>query len=48
MDKQYEGSAPPGHKVGAMVTNGTGKAQVRKASVTPTPSDKGNEGRGKG
>lgn len=48
MDKQYEGSAPPGHKVGSMPTSGTATPKVRKQSVSPSPSDKGNEGRGKG
>jgi hypothetical protein len=48
MDKQYEGSAPPGHNVGSTPTNGCATPKVRKASVTPTPSDKGNEGKGKG
>lgn len=33
---------------GEKVSCGTGPAKVRKASVTPTPSDKGQSGRGKG
>lgn len=48
MDKQYEGSAPPGHNVGKQPTSGTGKPKVRKASVVPSPSDKGSSGKGKG
>lgn len=48
MDKQFEGSAPPGHNVGKQPTAGTAKPKVRKASVTPTPSDKGSFNKGKG
>jgi len=43
MDKQVEGT-----KVGAAVTNGCATPKVRKQSISPKPSDKGNEGRGKG
>ena len=47
---QLEGSSPgvAGTNVGASVTSGTGTAKVRKASVTPTPSDKGSMDKGKG
>jgi len=46
---QLEGSMPPTSKGGtAKVTNGTMTPKVRKQGVSPTPSDKGNFGRGKG
>lgn len=45
---QYEGSAPPNHNVGTKVSSGTATPKLRKASVTPTPSDRGNMDRGKG
>lgn len=49
MANQLEGSMPPGAKGGAPVTSGTtAKPKLRKQSVSPSPSDKGNEGRGKG
>ena len=48
MSKQLEGSMPPGAKGGAKVTSGTGPVKLRKQSVSPSPSDKGNSGRGKG
>ena len=49
MKGQLEGTMPPSSKGGtAKVTNGCGSAKVRKQSVSPSPSDKGNSGRGKG
>jgi hypothetical protein len=33
---------------GKPVSSGTATPKLRKASVSPTPSDKGNYGRGKG
>ena len=48
MSNQYENSAPPGHKVGQKVTSGTATPKLRKTSVSPSPSDKGNSGKGKG
>ncbi len=49
MSNQVEGSSPPGHKVGSKVTSGTtATPKLRKTSVSPSPSDKGQSGRGKG
>ena len=47
---QYEGSNPnvAGVKVGAKVTSGTATPKLRKQSVSPSPSDKGSSGNGKG
>ena len=50
MKGQYEGSSPnvANTKVGAKVSSGTAKPRLHKASVSPSPSDKGNSGKGKG
>ena len=48
MSKQLEGSMPPGAKGNAPVTSGTATPKLRKTGVSPSPSDKGNHGRGKG
>lgn len=47
---QLEGTNPnvAGVKRGKEPTSGTASVKVRKASVSPSPSDKGNMGRGKG
>jgi len=47
---QLEGSNPnvAGVKVGAKVTSGTATPKLPKVAVSPTPSDKGSEGKGKG
>lgn len=49
MKGQLEGTLPPSAKGGkAPVTNGCATPKLYKASVTPSPSDKGSEGKGKG
>lgn len=49
MKSQLEGTMPPSAKGGkAAVTNGCATPKLRKASVTPTPSDKGSMNNGKG
>lgn len=50
MANQLEGSSPgvAGTKVGKPVTAGTATPKLRKASVTPTPNDKGSMDNGKG
>ena len=47
---QCEGSSPnlAGTKVGAKVSSGTATPKLRKTGISPSPSDKGNSGRGKG
>ena len=46
---ELEGSNPnlAGVKVGKSVTSGTATPKLRKASVTPSPSDKGSKDNGK-
>ena len=50
MNNQLEGTNPnvAGVNRGKEPTSGTMSAKVRKASVTPSPSDKGNMDKGKG
>jgi hypothetical protein len=48
MKGQVEGSMPPEAKGGnAPVSNGCATPKVRKASVSPSPSDKGSMDSGK-